>query len=67
MTKITITELTAETVELLPSRDTLFFNTYSSTNLAAVYAQNSSLALNAGSLWSSANSIAAQSIAVVQN
>lgn len=67
MTKITITELTAETVELLPSRDTLFFNTYSSANLAAVYAQNSSLALNAGSLLASANSAAGQSIIVVQN
>lgn len=66
MSKITLAELSTESVELLPSRDTLFFNTYNSFNWAAVQASNSSLALNAGSVFASANSAALQSVVVSQ-
>lgn len=63
MTKLTLTELAAESVELLPSRDTLFFN----INLAQVVASNSSLALNAVTWGSLANSQAGQWISVSQH
>ena len=62
--ELTFTELDTETAELLPARETLFFN---KSNWAAVYASNSSLALNAGSHFSSANSGAWQAIAVTQS
>jgi hypothetical protein len=62
--ELTFTELDTETVELLPARETLFFN---KSNWAAVYATNSSLALNAGSHFSAANSAAVQNIAVLQS
>jgi hypothetical protein len=61
-TELSITELEAESVQLLPSRETLFFN----TNWANVVASNSSMALNAASLNSLANSAAYQSINVSQ-
>lgn len=61
--ELTIAELEAERTELLPSRETL---TYGNTNWANVFASNSSLALNAASLYSAANSAAAQSITVTQ-
>ncbi len=61
-TELTITELEAESVQMLPSRETLFFN----TNWANVVASNSSMALNAASLNSLANSAAYQSIHVSQ-
>lgn len=62
MTTYTITELDTQ-VELLPARETLWFD----TNWAAVYASNSSLALNAANLgYSSASSAAGQAIYVVQ-
>lgn len=61
--ELTITELTTEHVELLPCRETL---TFGNTNWASIYASNSSLALNAASLFSVANSAAAQSIVVTQ-
>ncbi len=61
-TEISITELEAESVQMLPSRETLFFN----TNWANVVASNSSMALNAASLNSLANSAAYQSINVSQ-
>jgi len=61
-TELSITELEAETVQMLPSRETLFFN----TNWANVVASNSSMALNAASLNSLANSAAYQSIQVSQ-
>ena len=48
MREINFTELEAEHTELLPTRETLFFN----NNWAAIYASNSSLALNAASLGS---------------
>lgn len=61
-TELTITELEAESVQLLPSRETLFFN----TNWANVAASNSSMALNAASLNSIANSAAWQAVQVNQ-
>jgi hypothetical protein len=63
MTKLTIADLTAETVEILPSRETLFFN----FNGALVNATNVSYAVNAATLFSSANSEALQSIHVSQH
>ena len=59
-TELSITELEAESVQMLPSRETLFFN----TNWANVVASNSSMALNAASFNSLANSAAYQSINV---
>jgi hypothetical protein len=59
---LTIAELDAQSVELLPSKETLFFD----TNWAAIYASNSSLAVNAATLLSSANSAALQYINVSQ-
>lgn len=63
MSKITLTELSTESVELLPARDTLFLN----SNWAGVMASNSSLALNVGTFGSVANSAALQSIVVYQH
>lgn len=60
--ELTIAELEGELMELLPARETLFFN----NNLAAIYATNSSLALNAASVLASANSAAVQHIVVAQ-
>ncbi|WP_138442293.1 hypothetical protein [Sinomonas susongensis] len=62
MTKLTIADLAAESVELLPSRDTLFFN----FNAALINATNVSYAVNAATICSSANSAALQSIVVSQ-
>lgn len=62
--EISTVELDAEYVELLPERETLFF--FNHSNWAAVYASNSSIALNAGSLLSSARSTALQSVNVIQ-
>ena len=62
--ELTIQELESQQVELLPSRETLFLD--STTNWASVVASNSSLALNAASLLSSANSAAVQTILVHQ-
>jgi hypothetical protein len=61
--ELTIAELEAERTDLLPSRETLFFN----NNWASIVASNSSLALNAASLGSVANSAAAQTIVVTQS
>lgn len=63
-TELTITELEAETVEMLPSRETLFLG---NTNWASVYASNSSLALNAATFQSVAQSGAWQGISVSQS
>jgi hypothetical protein len=62
MKELTIQELEGQQVELLPSRETLFLD----TNWASVYATNTSLALNAGSLFATANSAAVQTILVAQ-
>ncbi len=67
MNEITLTELAGESMELLPERETLFFNNYwTKTNVAYITASNSSLALNAASLFASANSAAVQTIVVGQ-
>ncbi|WP_138414182.1 hypothetical protein [Sinomonas gamaensis] len=63
MTKLTIADLTAETVEMLPSRETLFFN----FNGALVQATNVSYAVNAATILSSANSAALQGISISQH
>lgn len=62
---LTIAELETETTELLPTRETLTFG-FGNNNWAAVYASNSSLALNAASIYAVANSAALQSISVTQ-
>ncbi|HKU11075.1 hypothetical protein [Sinomonas terrae] len=62
MTKLTMTDLAAETVELLPSRETLVFD----LNWTGILASNSSVALNAVTLGSVANSAAGQFITVTQ-
>jgi hypothetical protein len=64
MREFTITDLEAETVELLPARETLFI--HFGHNWAAVYASNSSTALNVNTFLSSAHSTALQSINVQQ-
>lgn len=61
--ELSIAELESEHTELLPPRETLFFG---NTNWASVMASNSSLALNAASLYSAANSAAVQTISVSQ-
>lgn len=61
--ELTIQELESQQVELLPSRETLFLD---SNDWASVVASNTSLALNAGSLFSSADSAAYQAIFVNQ-
>jgi hypothetical protein len=65
MKELTIQELEGQSVELLPSRETLFFggDTY---NLASVTATNTSLALNATALFSNAYSAAVQTISITQ-
>ena len=62
MQHITLAELDAQSVELLPSKETLFFD----FNYADVYASNSSVALNAVTAWSSASSEAYQAVIVSQ-
>lgn len=61
--ELTFSELETEHVELLPARETLFFNTY---KWASIVASNSSLALNAATVGSLASSAAVQTIAVSQ-
>lgn len=61
-TKISFTELDSESVALLPSKETLFFN----WNYANIVATNSSTAVNAATLLSQANSAAVQTIVVGQ-
>lgn len=62
MDKLSLAELDTESVALLPSKETLFFN----NNWAGIYASNSSLALNAATVLSAANSAAVQTIVVSQ-
>jgi hypothetical protein len=61
--ELTIAELETERTELLPSRETL---TFGNTNWASIFASNSSLALNAASMYASANSAAVQTVVVNQ-
>ncbi|GAB3081787.1 hypothetical protein ACWEOW_11525 [Monashia sp. NPDC004114] len=63
MNMISYSELESETVELLPEKETLFFN----NNWAGIYASNSSLALNVASVFANAQSNATQVIGVVQH
>ena len=61
--ELTIAELETERTELLPTRETL---TFGNTNWASIVASNSSMAFNAASLYSVANSAAVQTITVSQ-
>jgi len=63
--ELTFTELDAQTVELLPARETLLF--FAKSNWAAVHATNSSLAFNAGTIHSFAASQANQAVIVSQS
>lgn len=63
MTKLTLTELTSQSVELLPTRDTLILD----ANWAEILASNTSMAANIGTLCSSATSAAVQVIGVSQS
>lgn len=62
--ELTISELDTELIELLPERETL--SGFGNFNWAAVYATNSSLALNAASINAAAVSTAAQGVTVIQ-
>ena len=61
-TALTPVDLDAEVVELLPMKETLFFN----INVSPVIAVNLSMAVNAASIGSIANSGALQDILVLQ-
>jgi hypothetical protein len=61
-TELLPVELDAEVLELLPKRETLFFN----INVSPIVAVNLSMAINAASIGSIANSEALQSLLVVQ-
>ncbi|WP_369046849.1 hypothetical protein [Sinomonas sp. P10A9] len=63
MQKLTMADLAAESVEMLPSRETLVLD----WNTALIAASNTSVALNAGTWFSSANSTAVQLISVHQS
>ena len=62
---LSIAELESEHTELLPVRETLTFG-FGNQNWAAIYASNSSLALNAASLASMASRAAVQTVGVTQ-
>lgn len=55
-------ELDAEVMELLPARETLFFD----INISPIIAVNLSFAVNAASVGSVANSAAVQELLVLQ-
>ena len=61
-TELLPVELDAEVLELLPMRETLFFN----INVSPIVAVNLSMAINAASIGSVANSEALQNLLVVQ-
>ncbi len=63
MSEFTKAELEAQHVELLPAKETLFYN----YNWANVYATNSAMAVNAATLWSHANATALQAVNVHQH
>jgi hypothetical protein len=60
--ELTLLELDSQSADLLPARETLAWN----NNWAAVYASNSSLALNAASIYANATSTATQTVFVSQ-
>ncbi len=63
--ELSLRELDDERVELLPARETLYFHGHS--NWANIVASNSSLALNAASVYAYAQSAAVQTIGVSQS
>jgi hypothetical protein len=63
MRELPFAELDTERTELLPTRETLTFGNF---NWANIVANNSSLALNAASVYALANSTATQAIVVGQ-
>ncbi|WP_113718884.1 hypothetical protein [Arthrobacter dokdonensis] len=65
MEKLTVMDLEGQSVELLPSRETLLLNFH--INWAAVAAQNASYAVNAVTLLSSATSGAWQNVSLTQH
>ena len=64
MRELSFAELDTERTELLPTRETL---TFGNVNWANIVASNSSMALNAASLYAVAHSTAAQAIVVNQS
>lgn len=62
MRDLTPSELESQTSELLPSRETLNVD----VDWAAVFASNTSLALNAASIFANAESTAHQTVVVLQ-
>ena len=62
MQKLTKAELAAESVELLPGRETLLLD----RNFAGILASNASFAVNAATVLSAANSTALQGVSVTQ-
>jgi hypothetical protein len=63
MTTLSIHELTSESAELLPTRETLDFI---HVNIADLTASNSALALNAASVFANAQAAAFQQVNVLQ-
>jgi hypothetical protein len=63
MTTLSIHELTAESAELLPTRETLFFV---SVDIAHVTAVNSAAAVNFATVFSAAQAVAGQTVTVIQ-
>jgi hypothetical protein len=61
--ELTLSELAIQQAELLPERETLFFD----FNVANIYATNAALAVNANTIFSSAYANAYQKIVVVQH
>ncbi|WP_415857146.1 hypothetical protein [Sinomonas sp. G460-2] len=62
MQKLTKADLAAESVELLPGRETLLLD----RNIAEILASNASFAVNAATVLSAANSAALQGVSVTQ-
>ena len=62
-TELTLSELAVQQAELLPERETLFFD----LNWANVYATNAAYAVNAATILSAANANAYQKIIVSQH
>ncbi|TLM74979.1 hypothetical protein [Pseudarthrobacter sp. NamB4] len=65
MKELSIQDLDGQQVELLPPRETLYID--GSLDLAGVMAHNTSLAVNAGSLFSNAYSAALQNVEIKQH
>ena len=61
--ELTLSELAIQQAELLPERETLYFD----FNWANVYATNAALAVNAATILSAANANAWQSVYVDQH